>query len=213
MKTRQEIKAIAKSMMGEQRGTSIVLLVLYFLVVIVGGFLQFIPGIGILLVYATAFFIDYPLLVNVEGAFVKIYRGEKTEAGEIFSNLSVNYLRKVGGMAWMYLWTFLWTLLLIIPGIIKGIAYSMTPFILADCPNVTATQALKISMRMTNGYKGELFVMYLSFIGWHLLNILTLGILGIFYVNPYFFTTCAGYYVELREQAIASGAVSQEELE
>ena len=60
-------------------------------------------------------------------------------------------------------------MLLVVPGIVKAYAYRLTPYILADCPRVSATGALEISMRMTQGHKWEIFVMELSFLGWNLL--------------------------------------------
>ena len=36
------------------------------------------------------------------------------------------------------------------------------------------------------------------FLGWILLDILTLGILGLFYVNPYIFSTHAAFYEEVK---------------
>ena len=33
---------------------------------------------------------------------------------------------------------------------------------------------------MTQGYKWDIFVTFLSFLGWYLLDVCTLGILGIF---------------------------------
>ena len=89
----------------------------------------------------------------------------------------------------------------------------MTPYILADCPDVKAKDALKLSMRMTNGHKGKLFVLLLSFYGWMLLSSLTFGILLIVFVAPYMEATMSGFYLELRDQAIASGAISAEELQ
>ena len=216
MKTRQEIKQLSKLAMAGQRGTSILILFVFMLVAgagsSIGWFIGLIPVIGWLISLAITCIIMV-LQVNVERSFIKIYCEETTGVGEMFSELQVNFFRKLGGMWWMTLFVWLWSLLLIIPGIIKWIAYSMTPFILAECPNVTAKDALKISMRMTKGHKATLFVMMLSFIGWYLLSSLTFGILGIFYVNPYFYTTYAGYYVELRDNAIATGAVSKAELE
>jgi len=103
-------------------------------------------------------------------------------------------------------------IVLSIPAIIKYYSYSMTPFVLADCPNVKATEAIKKSMKLTKGYKGKLFVLDLSFIGWGLLSCLTLGILAIVYVLPYYTTTWAGYYEELKAQALEAGAITAEEL-
>lgn len=79
---------------------------------------------------------------------------------------------------------FLWTLLFIIPGIIKGYAYSLVSYIIADNSDINSKDALKLSEEMMKGNKGKLFVLELSFIGWHLLAILTLGILEIWIV-PY----------------------------
>ena len=48
----------------------------------------------------------------------------------------------------MGLFVFLCALLLVILGIIKAISYSMTPYILAEHPDVKAKDALKLSMRI-----------------------------------------------------------------
>ena len=225
MKSRQEIKAIAKAAMKNQRGTSILTMLVFFVIGIVMGIALSVPivtataagndpslGVPMVLFYGILFFVVIPMSVNAAGIFIKIYKGEAARTGELFSNFPVNYLRKLGGIAWMSLFTALWSMLLFIPGIIKSFAYSMTPFILADCPNVTAREALKLSMRMTKGHKMNLFVMMLSFIGWHILSAFTLGILSIVFVSPYMYATQAGYYVELRDKAIADGIIDSAEL-
>jgi len=89
----------------------------------------------------------------------------------------------------------------------------MTPYILACHPNVTATDAIKLSKRMTKGHKVELFKLELSFIGWKLLSYLTLGIIGIFYVNPYYYITWAGFFIELRNLSVANGVIHPAELD
>jgi len=211
MKTRQEIKAQAKAAMKQQWGLSIGAPLLWIVVVFVGGLLGMIPVLGILIIYGSLFFIDFPMLTHLCSIFVKIYNGEKAEVGELFSGFHVNWMRKAGGMAWVYLWTMLWTLLFIIPGIVKGIAYSMTPYILTDCPDVKATDAIKLSMRMTQGHKMDLFIMYLSFLGWYILGLFTLNILNIVFTMPYAYTTMSGYYVELKQKAIDSGTISADE--
>lgn len=101
------------------------------------------------------------------------------------------------------LYTFLWGLLFIIPGIVKSYSYAMTPFILADHPEMTAKQAIDASKEMMEGYKGELFVLELTFFGWDMLNILTLGI-GSLWLNPYKAATEAAFYRELLAQQRAT---------
>jgi len=97
-------------------------------------------------------------------------------------------------------------LIALIPAIIKGLSYGMTPFILSDCPDIPAREALKHSMRMMAGHKKQLFVLALSFIGWFALSVLTLGILYVVYVGPYYYTTLAGFYDEVRVRAITEGS-------
>ena len=130
-----------------------------------------------------------------------------------FTAAFTNFGRKLGGYLWMVLFTFLWSLLFIIPGIIKAYSYAMTPYILADCPNVKAQDALKLSMRIMSGHKWELFVFHLSFIGWGILSILTLGLLSIFFVDPYMKSSEATYYLEVREQALRTGVITMGQLE
>ncbi len=95
--------------------------------------------------------------------------------------------------------------------IIKGLSYSMMYYIVRDCPNVPVREAMKLSIRMTKGYKGQIFMFGLSFIGWFLLVGLTVGLLMLFYVGPYAATSAAGLYDDLKARAIASGAVSSAE--
>ena len=215
---RVEIKAKAREAIAAQRGNTILAVLLYMAVVGLGSVFGAIPFLGFLLVWGTVFFIDYPLFVNLSGYFMKIFSREYNDAGEveigqIFSGLfNDGYLRKVGGMAWMFLFTSLWTLLFIVPGIIKGISYSMTPLILSTYPNVGAQNALKLSMRMTQGHKEELFVTMLSFIGWFILSGLTFGVLWVLYVGPYVYATYAGYFVKLRDKALAEGVIDKSEL-
>lgn len=98
------------------------------------------------------------------------------------------------------LYTFLWTFLLIIPGIVKSYEYRMIPYLLADNPELTTEEAFFISREMMDGNKWDTFVLDLSFLGWELLSAVTLGIAGIFYVNPYEYATKAELYLKLRAE-------------
>lgn len=91
------------------------------------------------------------------------------------------------------LFTFLWSLLLVIPGIIKSLGYAMTPFIMAENPEMTAREAIDASQKMMQGHKWELFCLDFSFIGWYLLSALTAGI-GSFFLSPYVNAAYAAFY-------------------
>ena len=69
----------------------------------------------------------------------------------------------------MGLYITLWKLLLLIPGIIKSYSYAMTPYILAENPEMTVTEGINESRRIMHGNKWCLFCLDLSFIGWDLL--------------------------------------------
>lgn len=94
---------------------------------------------------------------------------------------------------------FLWSLLLVIPGIIKAYEYRMVPYILAEHPEMNYKDVLDCSSRMMDGQKMNAFVLDLSFIGWEILSGITAGIVGIFWVNPYVFSTDAELYLELSD--------------
>ena len=91
----------------------------------------------------------------------------------------------------------LWTLLLIIPGIIKSLSYAMTPFVLRDNPEMKNNEAIELSMKMMNDHKGELFWLYLTFIGWGILCVLTFGI-GYFWFAPYVQASMVQFYEEVK---------------
>lgn len=206
MKTRQEIKAISKQQFSDNYWIAVGATVLAMLIIsAVTAASSFLMCVGTLLLAP-------PILVGVYYFSLSIYRGESPTIETMFSTGFSNYGRKLGGMLWMYLFIYLWTLLFIIPGIIKSIAYSMTPYILGDHPNVTAKEALKISMRMTEGHKGDIFVMYLSFIGWMLLSCITFGLVGFFYSNPYMYISLAGLYEEIKDHALETGTIHASEL-
>lgn len=144
-------------------------------------------------------FFILPMAYSYMLIFLDFIRGEKEKiVGKMFGFFK-DYGRSFGIMFMVYLYIFLWCLLLIIPGIIKSLAYSMTYYISKDHPEYSIDECIEASKQMMDGHKGELFVLYLSFIGWILLSILTLGI-GLLWVTPYMETTIAHYYEELKAE-------------
>ncbi len=96
-----------------------------------------------------------------------------------------NYTNIVAAMFTTSLFTFLWSLCFIVPGIIKSYSWRMVPYIIAEDPEITGTEARERSAMMMNGSKWESFILDLSFLGWAILGIFTLGILNIVFTNPY----------------------------
>ena len=95
------------------------------------------------------------------------------------------------------IYIFLWSLLLIVPGIIKSYSYSMAFFIQQEAKDKTWRTCLDESKMLTDGYKGKLFLMDLSFIGWYLLGLLCLGV-GVLWVEVYHTEARAHFYEDLK---------------
>ena len=126
---------------------AIVLLVIWLIVTIVIG------GAG-KLGYAT---FNLKLVDNKDVALADLF----SQFHRLGDGFCMNFL--------MGLYTLLWTLLFIIPGLIKTYSYAMTPYILAENPGMTATDAITESRRIMDGNKWRLFCLGFSFIGWGLL--------------------------------------------
>lgn len=122
-----------------------------------------------------------------------------------------HFFRAILTKLWTNLWICLWTLLFIIPGIVKSIAYSQVYFLITEFPKLGIRKALKISNIITRGYKGELFVMHLSFIGWNILGILTCGI-AFLWIVPYQHLSYTNAYRALLKKAITTKLISIEDL-
>lgn len=107
---------------------------------------------------------------------------------------------------------FMWSLLFVIPGIIKSFQYSLVPVILASDSSISSSNAKMLSKRLMKGHKSELFVLYLSFIGWFFLSAFTIGILQVVYVKPYFQATIIEFYSCRRAELIVKGMLLPHEL-
>lgn len=87
--------------------------------------------------------------------------------------------------------------LLIVPGVILSLGFSMVFFIMAEDKNISGIDAIKASWEMMKGNKGELFMLWLRFIGWALLACLTCGI-GFLWLYPYMYEATYNFYRQLR---------------
>lgn len=107
------------------------------------------------------------------------------------------------------LYTILWGLT-IIGGFIKYYSYYLVPYILAENPNMKTKDVLKLSKEMMAGYKWEMFKLDLSFIGYHLLGILTLNVSNLVFATPYINCTKVESYMFLRDLSKTKGIKNAE---
>ena len=97
-----------------------------------------------------------------------------------------------------YIFVFLWSLLFVIPGIVAAYRYRFAMLNLCENPEIGIMEAINMSKEQTKGFKWQLFVLDLSFIGWSLLASLTLGILYI-WLAPYIAQSNIAFFQEIKK--------------
>lgn len=127
--------------------------------------------------------INYIFQIGLTKYMINFVQNKKKSLKELFTNFK-NYKKIIITYLYQIKNIFLWVLFLIIPGIIKKYSYSLVPYILIDNKNLKAKDILKLSEDMMKGHKKDLFILNLSFIGWHILSIYTLFILEL-WIIPY----------------------------
>lgn len=141
-----------------------------------------------------------PLNIGVAQNVLAWSRGEDVNKWKVLFggfNSAKIFFKQVGLVVLNTILCALWAILLVVPGIIKGLAYSMYPYVLRDEPDLSVWQTLKKSEAIMKGYKGKLFLMYLSFVGWFILGAFTFGILYI-WLTPYVMTSTVKFYDDVR---------------
>lgn len=205
MKTNQEYKNIALAALKGNWAPAVVCAIVYMVVAGIYSSFSVLNADGTsatlsVLSLLFMFGVMYPLQVGYYCAHRDlIVKGDAELVQNTFKITFSNWGRNALGMLLMFVFTFLWTLLFIIPGIIKAFAYAMTPYILVDRPELSANQAIDLSKEMMKGHKFDLFWLSLSFIGWILLSILTLGI-GLFWLMPYITASMGAFYEDVKAE-------------
>ncbi len=160
----------------------------FFVYILIAGSVGFIPFASLI--------ISGPFALGVAIFSLNIARGGQVEISQIFDGFK-NFAQALVAVLLMGIIVVIGIILFIIPGIMAALGLSMTFFIMADEPEIGATDALRKSWDMMNGHKWDYFVLGLRFIPWMLLCILTLGI-GIFWLMPYMQISYANYYRALK---------------
>lgn len=173
---------------------------------------QLILGLAALIACGTflyRIFVGYSLETGVLRYFVQ--SGQQNFATNTLGFGFKYYWNIIGVRLSTDIFIFLWTLLLIIPGIIKFYQYYFVPYLLTDNPYMDASRARELSKQMTKGYKINIWILQLSFIGWYLLGALACGI-GVLFVEPYVQSTYAQLYLTHRYYALNTNMCTYEEL-
>lgn len=181
---RKQLKDAAKQQIKGNVG-------MLFLITVIMALVSSVPLVGMILVPA--------LSLGMIMIYLNLTHGVAPNVGDLFKGIG-----SLGKAWWLSIlvavFTMLWAMLLYIPGIIKMLSYSMSFYVLAENPNMTAREALNESKRLMKGHKWELFVLELSFIGWMLLS-MVLFFIPVIYVGPYMQATLANFYHYTKQTA------------
>lgn len=140
-----------------------------------------------------------PLAYGYYSYWLERVRWQRPDIGTLFKGFTEQFGTSIAAWLLQGLFTVLWGLLFVVPGIIKGYSYALTMFILKDYPTLDALEAIDLSRDMMDGNKWRLFCLDLSFIGWRLLCVVTLGIASL-YVAPYYQAAVAQFYETVKAE-------------
>ncbi len=161
----------------------------------------FIVLVAMLFGMALRAFLINPIRLGATKYFIEAARGEKKagDIGLVGYAFGCGYYKKIVKTLFLRdLYLFFWSLLFLIPGIVKSYEYAMIPYILAERPDLETREIFDLSRQMMTGEKFDTFILGLSFIGWEILALFTLGLVQLFYVGPYINMTNAELYEVLK---------------
>lgn len=184
----------------------------------VNGFLSDEPGAaaflaaGVLISLFGQVFISNLLRVGETRFFMESRRYGRTRISKIFF---LYKLRCIWNPAWVMLCRSvcqsLWNLT-VVGGIVKYYEYRLIPYILAENPKLGRKKTFYLSRQMMKNNKWRLFLFDMSFLGWKIASLLTLGLLDYFAVNPYIASARTEFYFAIRRNYVLSRCPGYENL-
>lgn len=138
-----------------------------------------------------------PLTIGQCKFFINLANRSNPKFSDLWYGFN-NMLRAIGVTLLVGVIVFIGSILFIIPGIILAFMYSQVYYIMAENPEMSIMNCLKESARIMKGHKMDLFILELSFLGWGILMVITLGIAGL-YVLPYYNATLTNFYLEIKD--------------
>lgn len=156
--------------------------------------------VSLLLQFVLSFIVTMPAGLGYYNAHKELFvSGDDKMTSNMFKIGFGNWFRNVWAMLLYGVVVFIGFIFLIVPGVVIAIGCSLVPYLVVDKPELSAAETLKLSWNMMKGHKWQFFVLSLSFIGWGILCLLTLGI-GYFWLNPYMYTAMAAFYVDVKAE-------------
>ncbi len=211
MINRKELKAKAKQFAFNNKWNYWKPQLIYFLFTIVIGIIGgiIVAALGYELteqveenITAIAELLLTPMVVGMFAYYIKLVKLEPMSTKEMLFGKYKIFPKIIIVQIIVTLLTLLGFFLLIIPAFIVSYQMIMTTCILADdiSDSMGASEITSYSKKIMEGHKWDYFIFEMSFLGWILLGIITLGIAFI-WVAPYMDFAKIMYYEELKQLA------------
>lgn len=197
---RSELKQNAKDRLKNNWGLAIGIIIVCTLISCIPNLLAEIDSesfaISIIIPIITLV-ITGPLTIGQCKFFINLANRSNPKFSDLWYGFN-NMLRAIGVTLLVGVIVFIGSILFIIPGIILAFMYSQVYYIMAENPEMSIMNCLKESARIMKGHKMDLFILELSFLGWGILMVITLGIAGL-YVLPYYNATLTNFYLDIKD--------------
>lgn len=168
--------------------------------------------VSILFAFLYQIFISNILLIGEKRFFLENRNYRQTPVSKIFFLFKLRYIRHPAWVMFMRsLFQSLWNLT-VVGGIVKHYEYILIPYILAENPRISRKDAFHLSRQLMRRSKWKFFMLDLSFAGWEILSLFTLGLLDLLFVNPYIAACRAELYATLRRNYVLSRSPGYEAL-
>lgn len=168
---RKQLKADMKALLATAEVCPKRMVALYFGVVLVLNLVVSLVNVeGILSTFVSilASLLDMVLCAGFALYCMAVRRGERAEYLTLFDGFSfAGKLIALNLVMYIFIW--LWSALFVVPGIIAAYRYRFALYNLYENPGIGVMEALDMSKQQTYGYKGQLFSLDLSYLGWGLL--------------------------------------------
>ena len=158
-----------------------------------------------LLVSALYVMVCWPLMYNYGRIFLRFVRKDDNLNNMMLATVDIlfeefkEYKKAVLVPVMRYGMILIGIMLLIVPGLVWMYDFRMAFFVANDYPTLSPIECLAKSQAIMKGNRKQLFKLDLSFIGWGLLCIITLGI-GFYWLAPYRITATARFYEDAKAE-------------
>ncbi len=195
---RKQIKKIAKNNLWNIWKPGLIIILITY-IIICGFYLMYDYNILSSIITSIVSILFLPLSIGYLTYLIKLINEDNNDINLIWKPYN-NFFNILLGFIIIPIMITIGLALAVIPGVIISLGISQVPYILAE-NKISIWKAIKLSFRMTKGYKWQIFKFYLSFIGWQLLGALTLGILYI-WLYPYMITSRIVLYEKLKSNLL-----------